>query len=89
MIGQAVSLLAALLILAAFALQQAGRLSAEDRLYLILNLAGSVVLAYFGWKARNLGLTVLEGVWALISLWSLAKVLRRGASAPRSGGAAT
>jgi hypothetical protein len=88
-IGQGISLLAALLILAAFALQQTGRLSAQDRLYLVLNLAGSAVLAYFGWKARNLGLTVLEGVWALISLWSLARVLRRAASAPRSGGAAT
>ena len=82
MIGQAISLVGAALILAAFAAQQAGRLAPTDAVYLALNFAGSVILAYFAIEARSLGLSVLEGAWALISLWSLAKVWMKP-SAPR------
>ena len=82
MIGQLISLAAAAMILAAFAAQQAGRLSPSDSLYLVLNFVGSAILAYFAVEARNLGLIVLEGTWALISLWSLAKT--RVFPAPRA-----
>jgi hypothetical protein len=85
-IGQAVSLLGASMILAAFAAQQAGKLGREDLLYLILNLVGSAILTYFAYQARNAGLTMLEGAWAVISLISLRK---RGTSGPRSGAAAS
>jgi hypothetical protein len=86
-IGQAVSLLGAAMILAAFGGQQAGKLGREDLAYLLLNLAGSVILTYFAYEARNAGLTALEGSWALISLVSLLK--RRPASPPRPGAAAS
>jgi uncharacterized membrane protein HdeD (DUF308 family) len=86
-IGQGVSLVGALMILAAFAAQQAGKLGREDLLYLLLNLVGSVILTYFAWQARNAGLTVLEGVWAIISLVSLLR--RRPSSPPRAGAAAS
>jgi hypothetical protein len=86
-IGQAVSLLGAAMILAAFAAQQAGKLGREDRAYLLLNLVGSVILTYFAYQARNAGLTALEGVWAIISLGALLK--RRSASPPPGGAAAT
>lgn len=76
MIGQAISLVGAAMILAAFAAQQAGRLKPTDAAYLALNFVGSAVLAYFAIEARSLGLSVLESVWALISLWSLANALR-------------
>jgi uncharacterized membrane protein len=76
LIGQAISLVGAALILAAFAAQQAGRLNPTDAVYLALNFAGSAILAYFAIEARSLGLSVLEGVWAVISLWSLARALR-------------
>jgi hypothetical protein len=85
-IGQAVSLLGAGMILAAFAAQQAGKLGREDLVYLLLNLVGSVVLTYFAYQARNAGLTVLEGVWAIISLISL---LKRRPAGPRAGAAAS
>ncbi len=75
MIGQAVSLAGAAMILAAFAAQQAGRLRPSDSLYLIPNFLGSAILAYFAVRAGNLGLIVLEGAWALISLWSLGRTL--------------
>jgi hypothetical protein len=82
MIGQIVSLVGAAMILVAFAAQQSGKLRPEDAGYLALNLAGAAILTYFAVQARNLGLTVLEGSWTLISLWSLAKSLRR---APQRG----
>lgn len=82
MIGQIVSLIGAAMILVAFAAQQSGKLRPEDARYLALNLAGAAILTYFAVQARNLGLTVLEGSWTLISLWSLAKSLRR---APQRG----
>ena len=73
MIGQAVSLVGAVMILAAFGANQAGKLGREDLSYQLLNLVGSVILAYFAYQARNAGLTALEGTWAIISLIALLK----------------
>jgi hypothetical protein len=75
-IGQAVSLLGAAMILVAYAANQSGRMSRDSRAYQALNLVGSVILAFFAWQARQLGLTVLEGTWALLSLYGLARTLR-------------
>lgn len=83
MIGQVVSLAGAMMILAAFAAQQSGRWRSVDTTYLALNLVGSGILTWFAVEAGNLGLIVLEGAWALISLWSLVKTLRRPTSSPR------
>jgi len=83
MIGQAISLVGAALILAAFAAQQAGRLQPSDAAYLALNFVGSAILAYFAIEAKSLGLSVLESAWAVISLWSLGKALRARPSSPR------
>jgi hypothetical protein len=82
MIGQVVSLLGAAMILAAFGLQQAGKLRPEAPAYLVLNLLGSLILTYFAVEARNLGLISLEGSWAAISVVSL---IRRGAAKRPSG----
>lgn len=83
MIGQAVSLLGAAMILAAFGAQQAGKLEPDSAVYLVLNLVGAVILTYFAVEAKNLGLIALEGSWTVISLVSLARSLTRPASAPR------
>lgn len=82
MIGQAVSLLGAAMILAAFAAQQAGKMRSESVEYLALNLVGSAILTYFALDAGNLGLIALEGSWALISLVSLVKTSTGAASPP-------
>ncbi len=82
MIGQIVSLIGAALILAAFAAQQAGRLSPQDSAYLWLNFAGAAILTYFAVAARNLGLIALEGSWTVITVFSLGKALLRS-SPPR------
>jgi hypothetical protein len=60
----------------AFAATQFGHLDQRSRLYLVLNLVGSVILAILAWYEEQLGFLLLEGVWALVSTWSLAQVLR-------------
>jgi hypothetical protein len=60
----------------AFVAAQFGHLDQNSRLYLVLNLVGSVVLAILAWYEEQLGFLLLEGVWALVSIWSLTQVLR-------------
>lgn len=70
-------ILGALVILAAFAFAQARVLDARGVRYLVLNLVGSAVLAVDAWLERQWGFLVLEGVWAMVSAWSLVAALRR------------
>jgi len=71
----------ALLVLVGFAGAQLGRLSPHSRLYLVLNLAGSAVLAVLAAVDAQYGFLLLEGVWALVSLYGLVAVLRGRAPA--------
>jgi hypothetical protein len=48
--------------------------------YLALNLVGSGLLAVLAWHEEQL---LLEGVWALVSLWGLIQVLRGRPTAER------
>ncbi|CAN5186575.1 hypothetical protein BH24ACT23_BH24ACT23_04000 [soil metagenome] len=73
---QIVQIAGALLILAGFAGLQLGRISANSRTYLWLNLVGSVILAVLAAVEEQLGFLLLETVWAAVSAWSLAQVLR-------------
>ena len=73
---QVVQVVGALLILVAYAAAQFGALSQRSRLYLVLNLVGSSVLALLAWREEQWGFLLLEGVWALVSLWGLAQVQR-------------
>ena len=77
---QVVQIVGALLILAAFAAAQFGRLDTHSRLYLVLNLVGSAILAVLAWSDDQWGFLLLEGVWALVSAWSLLRL------APAFGG---
>ncbi|GAA4446292.1 CBU_0592 family membrane protein [Phytohabitans houttuyneae] len=74
-----------LLILTAFAGAQMGRLDGRSRPYVILNLAGSAVLAVIALSHQSWGFLLLEGTWAVVSAISLAAVLRRPATAPPRG----
>jgi hypothetical protein len=74
---QVVQVAGALLILVAFMAAQLGRLDTTSRVYLWLNLVGSVILAALAAIERQYGFLLLETVWALVSLWSLV-ALRRG-----------
>ena len=51
-------------------------LDQNSRLYLVLNLIGSAILAVLAWYEEQFGFLLLEGVWALVSAWSLLQVLR-------------
>lgn len=73
---QAIQILGALLILVAFAGAQAGRLVPHSRLYLVLNLVGSIVLTVLAAAESQYGFLLLEAVWAAVSLWGLAQVMR-------------
>ena len=73
---QVIQVVGAVLILAGFAGAQLGTLRVDSRTYLVLNLVGSLVLAYLAATDSQWGFLLLEGVWALVSFWSLVRVLR-------------
>lgn len=73
--AQAIQIVGALIILAAFAASQLGELETDSRLYLLLNLVGSTVLAILAVIEGQIGFILLEGVWALVSGWSLFVIL--------------
>ncbi len=68
MFYQLVSIVGALLILAAYLALQCGWMGRENRWFNILNFVGSLMLtwvAVIDWRA---GFIVLEGAWAALSL---------------------
>jgi hypothetical protein len=75
---QLVQIGGSLLILAAFAASQAGRLPIDSQLYLALNFIGSAILAVLAWIDQQWGFLLLEFVWALVSLYSLLQLMRGG-----------
>jgi len=74
---QFISIAGALLILIPFAANQFGRLTSSTIAYQLLNLLGSGTLATVAVLERQYGFILLEGAWALVSLWGLAAALRR------------
>ncbi len=79
---QLIQVAGSLLILAGFAAAQAGRMSIDSGLYLVLNFVGSAILAVLAWIDQQWGFLLLEGVWAVVSLWSLAQLMRGRAPTP-------
>ena len=73
--AQVIQIVGALIILGAFAAQQLGELPTDSRLYLLANLVGSVILAILAVIESQLGFILLEGVWAIVSGWSLFVIL--------------
>jgi len=65
----------AILVLAPFMLAQFRVLGQESYPYLLLNLLGSGLLAALALGGRQWGFLMLEGAWAIVSLWG---VIRRG-----------
>ena len=79
-----VGLLGTVMILGAFALLQAGRLSGTGLAYQLLNLlgAGGVLVSLLG--TFNPSVFLLEAAWMAVSLYGIARSFKaRGASALR------
>jgi hypothetical protein len=74
---QVVQIIGAILILTAYAAAQLERLDPQSRLYLGLNLAGSAILGVLAARSAQWGFLLLEGAWALISLWGLVAPAKR------------
>jgi hypothetical protein len=83
---QLISVLGALAILGAYAASQFGLADASKLSYQAANFCGSAALAVVALIARQWGFFLLEGAWALVSLWGIAPILR-GAGRPRGGAA--
>ena len=73
--GIAIQVTGSLLVLAGFALAQWGILDQKSLRYLILNAAGSTVLAINAIFEQQWGFLLLEGVWAIVSAVSLVLVV--------------
>jgi hypothetical protein len=73
---QLVQIVGALLILVAYAAAQFGAMDQHSRIYLLLNLIGSAVLAGLALHERLWGFLLLETVWAIVSLWGLIQALK-------------
>ena len=73
---QLLQILGAVLVLAAYAAAQFRLLPARSFAYGLLNLAGSAILAWLALDSRQWGFLLLEGTWALISLWAVFALLR-------------
>ena len=82
---QAISVVGALAILVAYAANQFGWASPSNLLYQVANFVGSAILTVVAVIEFQLGFILLEGVWALVSLWGMISVLRGSTSGPAAG----
>ncbi len=68
---QVVSLVGAAMILFAYVANQMRRMGRESASYSLLNFVGSLLLGYVAVVERQYGFILLEGVWAIVSLYAL------------------
>lgn len=71
---QIISIFGAITILFAYAAQHLGRLDRSSKWYSFLNLVGSAILTWAAIRARQMGLILVEGAWAAISLAALLRL---------------
>lgn len=74
---QVLSLVGAALLLGAYVLQTATTDGAHKTTNLTMNLLGSLALTVTAVVNNQLGFIFLEGIWAIISAFSLIKVLKQ------------
>jgi len=81
---QVISLVGSLLILSALAGNQFGKVRSNGLPYVVLNVVGSAILSVIAILEEQWGFLLLEGVWTLVSTWSLWRLLRApgGAETP-------
>jgi hypothetical protein len=81
-VHQLVQIVGALLILSGFVLAQFRLLDPQSLWYLVVNLVGSAILTVDAWRQEQWGFFLLELVWAIVSSWGLARLVRGHRPAP-------
>jgi hypothetical protein len=76
MFGQFTQVAGSLLVLAPFVFVQLGRLDSRSRTVVLLNLAGSTILATEAALSSQWGFLLLEGAWAVVSAIGLIRAPR-------------
>ena len=76
MIVQAVSLVAACVVLFAFYMQQQGAWQSTEPRYLGCNFVGTAVLTVVAWIGSQWGFVLVEAIWSIVSLRGLVRSLR-------------
>ena len=79
---QLISVLGALMILEAYAASQFGLVDTSRLSYQVANFVGSAVLTVVAVVAWQPGFILLEGTWALMSLWGIATIFRGLSTSP-------
>ena len=74
--AQVVQIVGALFILTGFTAQLMGRMQADSRAYLVINLIGGGILAALAYHEEQWGFLLLETVWTAVSAWGLSRVAR-------------
>ena len=75
---QIVSVLGALAILGAYIANQLRFIGPSNMSYSVMNFIGSTILTVIAVIEVQWGFILLEGVWALMSLWGIIMLLRGG-----------
>ena len=78
--GQLIQLAGALVVLGAFVANQRFGLRSDSVPFLIANAVGTAILAVVAAVGHDIGFTLLEGVWSVVSAASLIRVLRTPAA---------
>lgn len=83
---QVISVVGALAVLGAYAANQLGKVDLDNLPYQLANLVGSGILFVVAVIEVQPGFMLLEGVWALVSLWAVVKILRSSPPAHNAEG---
>ena len=76
MLHQLFGIVGAVLELGAYLALQRGWLTLEQRVYHLMNFVGAGLLTWIAATERQVGLTLVEGAWALLSLPGVVKKLK-------------
>ena len=76
MVIQVISVVGALALLLAYAANQFGWTDASNLWYQQVNFVGATILTVVAVIEVQLGFILLEGTWALVSLWGIVQILR-------------
>ncbi|MDQ3779706.1 MAG: hypothetical protein M3354_04025 [Chloroflexota bacterium] len=79
---QVLQIFGAIMVLSGFTLAQFRVVDQHSYTYLMLNFVGSAILAVLAYAGKEWGFLLLEGVWALVSLWGLGMRSRGDTAAP-------